>query len=88
MAQVLACIIDLRVDEERFNVNGGAVGLRHPLRCSGARLVTTLVYEMVRRDVALGVATIYIGIGQGIATVVERVWRDVFTQWTGWGRCG
>jgi acetyl-CoA acetyltransferase len=54
-------------------VNGGAVALGHPLGCSGARLVVTLIHEMHRRGVALGVATMCIGIGQGIATVVEQV---------------
>ncbi|MGH7985670.1 MAG: thiolase family protein, partial [Candidatus Binataceae bacterium] len=71
-AQVLACNTELRVDEELLNVNGGAIALGHPLGCSGARLMVTLVHEMRRRGVALGVATMCIGIGQGIATVVER----------------
>ena len=72
-AQVLACNTDLKIDEERLNVNGGAVALGHPLGCSGARLVVSLTHEMRRRGVALGVATMCIGIGQGIATVVEQV---------------
>ena len=72
-AQVLACNSDLNIDEEKLNVNGGAVALGHPLGCSGARLVVTLTHEMRRRGVALGVATMCIGIGQGIATVVEQV---------------
>ena len=72
-AQVLACNTDLKIDEEKLNVNGGAVALGHPLGCSGARLVVTLTHEMRRRGVALGVATMCIGIGQGIATVVEQV---------------
>lgn len=70
-AQVLACNTDLKIDEERLNVNGGAVALGHPLGCSGARLVTTLVHEMARRRVAIGIATMCIGIGQGIATIIE-----------------
>jgi acetyl-CoA acetyltransferase family protein len=72
-AQVLACNTDLKIDEEKLNVNGGALALGHPLGCSGARLVVTLTHEMRRRGVALGVATMCIGIGQGIATVVEQV---------------
>ena len=72
-AQVLACNTDLKIDEEKLNVNGGALALGHPLGCSGARLVVTLIHEMRRRGVALGVATMCIGIGQGIATVVEQV---------------
>jgi acetyl-CoA acyltransferase len=72
-AQVLACNTDLKIDEEKLNVNGGAIALGHPLGCSGARLVVTLTHEMRRRGVALGVATMCIGIGQGIATVVEQV---------------
>jgi acetyl-CoA acyltransferase len=72
-AQVLACNSDLKIDEEKLNVNGGAIALGHPLGCSGARLVVTLIHEMHRRGVALGVATMCIGIGQGIATVVEQV---------------
>jgi len=72
-AQVLACNTDLRIDEERLNVNGGAIALGHPLGCSGARLVVTLMHEMRRRGVALGVATLCIGIGQGVATVIEQI---------------
>jgi len=72
-AQVLACNSELKIDEEKLNVNGGAMALGHPLGCSGARLVVTLTHEMRRRGVALGVATMCIGIGQGIATVVEQV---------------
>lgn len=72
-AQVLACNTDLKISEERLNVNGGAIALGHPLGCSGARLMVSLVHEMVRRGAALGVATMCIGIGQGIATVIERI---------------
>ena len=72
-AQILACNSDLKIDEEKLNVNGGAVALGHPLGCSGARLAITLTHEMRRRGVALGVATMCIGIGQGIATVFEQV---------------
>ncbi|MGH8013021.1 MAG: thiolase family protein [Candidatus Binataceae bacterium] len=71
-AQVLACNTELRIDEELLNVNGGAIALGHPLGCSGARLMVTLVHEMRRRGAALGVATMCVGIGQGITTVVEQ----------------
>jgi 3-oxoadipyl-CoA thiolase len=71
-AQSLACIDELGLDPEKVNVNGGAIALGHPLGCSGARLLTTLVHEMVRREVRTGLATMCIGLGQGIATVVER----------------
>lgn len=72
-AQVLACNGELGIDESRLNVNGGAVALGHPLGCSGARLMVTLTHEMRRRGAPLGLATMCIGIGQGIATVVEQV---------------
>ena len=72
-AQVVACVRELELDEEKLNVNGGAIALGHPLGCSGARIMTTLLHEMPRRDAELGLATMCIGVGQGIATVVERV---------------
>jgi acetyl-CoA C-acetyltransferase/3-oxo-5,6-didehydrosuberyl-CoA/3-oxoadipyl-CoA thiolase len=72
-AQSLACIRDLGLDPERINVNGGAIALGHPLGCSGARILTTLAHEMRRREVQYGLATMCIGVGQGIATVVEQV---------------
>jgi acetyl-CoA acyltransferase len=72
-AQVLACNTDLEILAERLNVNGGAIALGHPLGCSGARLMVSLVHEMVRRGASLGVASMCIGIGQGIATVIERI---------------
>ncbi|HEX2196392.1 MAG TPA: 3-oxoadipyl-CoA thiolase [Actinomycetota bacterium] len=71
-AQSLACIRGLELDPEKVNVNGGAIALGHPLGCSGARILTSLVHEMGRREVRYGVATMCIGVGQGIATVVER----------------
>ncbi|MEX2088213.1 MAG: 3-oxoadipyl-CoA thiolase, partial [Bacteroidota bacterium] len=55
------------------NVNGGAIALGHPLGCSGARILTSLVHEMKRRKSQYGVATMCIGVGQGIATVVQRL---------------
>jgi 3-oxoadipyl-CoA thiolase len=70
-AQSLACIKELGLERDKVNVNGGAIALGHPLGCSGARIMTTLVHEMRRRDAKFGVATMCIGVGQGIATVVE-----------------
>lgn len=72
-SQSLACIKDLGLDPKKVNVNGGAIALGHPLGCSGARLMTTLVHEMRRRRVRYGLATMCIGVGQGITTIVERV---------------
>ncbi|MBA2311500.1 MAG: acetyl-CoA C-acyltransferase [Actinobacteria bacterium] len=72
-AQSLACIRELGLDPEKVNVNGGAIALGHPLGCSGARILTSLVHEMGRRDARYGLATMCIGVGQGIATLVERV---------------
>ena len=71
-AQSLACVRELGLDMDLVNVNGGAIALGHPLGCSGARILTTLVHEMARREVRYGLATMCIGVGQGIATVVER----------------
>ena len=71
-AQALAVTRDLDLDEEKLNVNGGAIALGHPLGCSGARLMTTLVHELERRGGRYGLATMCIGVGQGIATIVER----------------
>jgi 3-oxoadipyl-CoA thiolase len=72
-AQVLACVAELGIDEERLNVNGGAIALGHPLGCSGARLTATLAHEMRRRDARYGLVALCIGVGQGLATVIERV---------------
>jgi 3-oxoadipyl-CoA thiolase len=71
-AQTIACIRELGLDLQRVNVNGGAIALGHPLGCSGARILTTLVHELARREARYGLATMCIGVGQGIATVVER----------------
>ena len=71
-AQVLACVGELGIDEERLNVNGGAIALGHPLGCSGARLVTTLAWELRRRGARYGVAALCVGVGQGVATVIEN----------------
>ena len=72
-SQVLACCRELGIDLNRLNVNGGAIALGHPLGCSGARMMTTLVHEMNKRGSRYGLATMCIGVGQGIATIVERV---------------
>jgi len=72
-SQSVACVRELGLDEERVNVNGGAIALGHPLGASGARLMTMLVHELVRRGGRYGLATMCIGVGQGIATVVERI---------------
>jgi 3-oxoadipyl-CoA thiolase len=70
-SQVLACVRDLGIDRSRLNVNGGAIALGHPIGASGARLLLTLVREMDRRRARWGLATMCIGVGQGIATIVE-----------------
>lgn len=72
-SQVLACVRELGLDLERVNVNGGAIALGHPLGASGARILGHLVWEMRRREARYGLATMCIGVGQGIAVVVERV---------------
>ena len=71
-AQSVACCRELGLDNDRVNVNGGAIAMGHPLGCTGARLVTTLVHEMNRRDVQRGMASLCVGVGQGLATVFER----------------
>jgi 3-oxoadipyl-CoA thiolase len=72
-SQSLACMRELGADPARVNVNGGAIALGHPLGASGARIVTTLVHEMRRRGSRYGLATMCIGVGQGIAMIVERI---------------
>jgi 3-oxoadipyl-CoA thiolase len=72
-SQVLACARELGIDPSKLNVNGGAIALGHPLGCSGARIMTTLVHEMKKRGSRYGLATMCIGVGQGIATIVERI---------------
>jgi 3-oxoadipyl-CoA thiolase len=73
-AQVLSCLKFLNFDATgKMNVNGGAIALGHPIGCSGARIMTTLVHEMLRRKSDHGLATMCIGVGQGIATIVERI---------------
>ncbi len=70
-AQALPCISELNLDPDRVNVNGGAIALGHPVGCSGARIATTLVHEMARRGNSRGLATMCIGVGQGIATTLS-----------------
>ena len=75
-SQSVACIRELGLDPERVNVNGGAIAIGHPLGMSGARLVTMLAHELNRRGGRFGLATMCIGVGQGIATVIERLDTD------------
>ena len=72
-AQAVACVRALGIDPARVNVNGGAIALGHPLGASGARIITTLVHEMTRRKARYGLAAMCIGVGQGIATIIERI---------------
>ena len=72
-SQSLACIEMLDLDQGKVNVRGGSIAIGHPLGASGARIATTLIHSMVDRDATLGLATMCIGVGQGIATVFERV---------------
>jgi len=73
-SQSIACIRDLAINPEIVNVNGGAIALGHPLGCSGSRITATLLHEMKRRpDVKYGVATMCVGVGQGMAVVYEKV---------------
>jgi 3-oxoadipyl-CoA thiolase len=71
-SQVLASMRELGFDHDRLNVNGGAIALGHPLGCSGARLIGTLAHELRRRGARYGVATMCIGVGQGLAAVIEN----------------
>jgi acetyl-CoA C-acetyltransferase len=72
-SQVLACVRELGIEEDRLNVNGGAIALGHPLGCTGARLTTTLTRELRRRGGRYGIATMCVGVGQGLATIFEAV---------------
>jgi 3-oxoadipyl-CoA thiolase len=72
-SQVLASMGELGFDHDRLNVNGGAIAIGHPLGCSGARLIGTLAWELRRRGGRYGVATMCVGVGQGMAAVVERL---------------
>lgn len=72
-SQSLACIMDLGLNPELVNVNGGAIAIGHPLGCSGVRISATLIHEMQRRKVKHGLATMCIGVGQGAAIIYEAV---------------
>ena len=71
-SQVLACARELGIDEDRLNVNGGAIAIGHPLGMSGARLATTLIHELRRRGARRGLVTMCVGVGQGQAALFER----------------
>jgi acetyl-CoA C-acetyltransferase len=73
-AQALACVNSLQIDPDKVNVNGGAIALGHPIGCSGSRILTTLLYEMEKRDVKVGLAALCVGGGMGFAMIVERGW--------------
>jgi len=75
-AQAIACIRELNLDPDRTNVNGGAIALGHPLGCSGARIATTLIHALHARGARYGLATMCVGIGQGLSTLLE-VPRDL-----------
>ena len=72
-AQVIACDRELGFDAERLNVNGGAIALGHPIGCTGVRITTTLVHEMQKREAKLGLATLCVSGGMGLALLLERV---------------
>ena len=72
-AQVLACLRELPIDPDRLNVNGGAIALGHPLGCTGAKLTTTLLYEMHRRGSRYGLVSMCVGGGMGAAGIFERL---------------
>jgi 3-oxoadipyl-CoA thiolase len=72
-AQAIACIRELKLDPEQVNIYGGGIALGHPLGCTGAKILTTLVHALARRNARFGLVTMCIGVGQGIAMIVERV---------------
>jgi acetyl-CoA C-acetyltransferase len=72
-AQVLACVRELGLDEEKLNVNGGAIAIGHPLGATGVRLTLTLARELARKRLRYGIASACIGGGQGIALLIENV---------------
>ncbi len=71
-SQALACMRELGLNPDKVNVNGGSIAIGHPLGCSGVRISTTLLYEMQRRNVRYGLATMCVGVGQGAAVIYER----------------
>ena len=70
-SQSIACIRDLKLDESKVNVNGGAIAIGHPLGCSGSRISATLLHEMKKRNSKYGLATMCVGVGQGAAIIYE-----------------
>jgi len=74
-AQAIHCIEALRLDPGRVNVHGGSIAIGHPLGASGARIATTLIHAMQDREARLGLATMCVGLGQGIALLFERIDR-------------
>jgi acetyl-CoA acetyltransferase len=72
-AQVLACVRELGLDPARVNVHGGAIALGHPIGCTGTRIVTSLMHAMERRSARLGMATLCISGGMGMAMLLERL---------------
>jgi acetyl-CoA acyltransferase len=72
-AQILACLAELPIDPARLNVNGGAIALGHPLGCTGARLTTTLLHELQRRQGRYGLVSMCVGGGMGAAGIFERM---------------
>ncbi|MFE4811149.1 acetyl-CoA C-acyltransferase [Peribacillus simplex] len=75
-SQSVECIRQLKLDKEKVNVNGGAIAFGHPLGASGARILTTLVHEMKKRNVRYGLATMCVGVGQGISAIIENIEND------------
>ena len=73
-SQSIACMQELKIDPEKLNVNGGSIAIGHPLGCSGVRISTTLLYEMQRRKVKYGLATMCVGVGQGVAVIYEALY--------------
>lgn len=73
-AQAIACVKTLQIDPDKVNVNGGAIALGHPIGCSGSRILVTLMYEMQKRDVKVGLAALCVGGGMGFAMIIERGW--------------
>src|SRR4029078_377634 len=71
-AQVLACLTDLPIHRDKLNVNGGAIALGHPLGCTGAKLTTTILHEMQKRNARYGMVTMCVGGGMGAAGIFER----------------
>lgn len=74
-AQSIACIEQLGLEQKKVNVNGGAIAFGHPLGASGARILTTLIYELKRQNKQFGLVTMCVGVGQGIATIIENIDR-------------